>query len=138
MTEQLAMDWEPEPYLDHKRDRSVPADVPIHAHTGWDCHFCATRNGLGALEAVIKAVKANRDEYWWAVAERWRVLKHAGHRFTSDDLVDAVGKPTGSANQVGARIRTWAMKGLIHPVGIQAATRPESHGRMLRVWEVEA
>lgn len=110
----------------------TPADT--HAHTGEDCVFCATRTGTSAKIAATQAV--TRDHAWWADATRWLGQHTAGYRFTADDLIAAIGKPTGSTNQIGARLRSWAMTEMVNPVGFTEAERPESHGRVLRVWEV--
>ena len=114
----------------------IDIDARDHAHTGDSCVFCATRDGEDAKTAGTAAV--TRDLYWWKEAEAWLKGKHTGARFTADDLVAAIGKPWGSSNQIGARLRSWAMSGLIDPVDITSAGRAQSHGRLLRVWAVAA
>lgn len=107
---------------------------PIHAHTGYDCDFCATRTGPEAKQAATAAV--TRDLAWWTEASTWLGCQPIGSTFTADDLVSCIGKPQGSTNQIGARLRSWAMSDRITPVGVTEAGRPESHGRLLRVWRV--
>ena len=80
----------------------------------------------------------SRDLAWWGEANNWLNCQEPGSTFTADDLVSCIGKPTGSSNQIGARLRSWAMSDLITAVGISEAGRPESHGRILRVWQVTA
>lgn len=74
---------------------------------------------------------------WSDMAERWLLAR--SQSFTADDLVDAIGLPRGlpGANQnnaVGALIQAWSRRGAIHATGTRTAKRPESHGRLLRVW----
>jgi len=117
-------------------DIEAPVVVPTHAHTGYDCAFCATRTGPEAKQVATAAV--TRDLAWWGEANNWLNCQEPGSTFTADDLVSCIGKPTGSSNQIGARLRSWAMSDLITAVGIREAGRPESHGRILRVWQVTA
>lgn len=74
---------------------------------------------------------------WTEQAERWLLSRSSP--FTADDLVDTVGLPRGSAgpnqnNAVGALVKSWSRRGLIHPIGYKTARRVKSHGRTLRVW----
>lgn len=82
--------------------------------------------------------KPTRDPAWWNEAARWINEQPIGTRFTADDLIDAIGMPHGSANQVGAQIRTWGVQDRTEPVGYSEARRHSSHGRVLRVWQVIA
>lgn len=106
----------------------------VHAHTEPECVFCATRTGQDAKVHATQVV--TRDLHWWHETGQWLDRQLPGFVFTADDLVAAVGKPSGSANQIGARLRSWAMAHLINPIGITDAVRPESHGRLLRTWQV--
>lgn len=117
------------------RDYTPPGnEAPVHAHTGPGCVFCATRTGKQAADAAVKAI--TRDEAWWQAAQEWLAAQPAGARFTADTLVDSIGKPTGSPNQIGAALRKWAFTDRITAVDITTGTRRESHARVLRVWEV--
>ena len=127
--------FDPQPGRDYTPEGTRDGS-PTHAHTGDDCVFCATRTGEGAKIAATAAV--NRDLAWWGEANNWLNCQPAGSRFTADDLVSCIGKPVGSVNQIGARLRSWAMSGLIDPVAVTSAGRAQSHGRLLRVWEVTA
>ena len=78
----------------------------------------------------------HRDLPWWKEADLWLELQPIGTLFTADDLVDCIGKPYGSPNQIGARLRGWARQRAIAAHGYCEATRKESHGRIIRIWEV--
>jgi len=134
---QLELGWDPQPGRDYTpADGREGAKVPTHAHT-WDgCVFCDTRTGQEAKAAATKAV--TRDEAWWEQSTAWLHRQPIGSRFTADDLVAAIGKPTGSTNQIGARLRSWAFGELIAARDVTEAQRKTSHGRLLRVWEVVA
>lgn len=109
-------------------------EQPIHGCAGPSCQVCATRNGTAAKKHGTKIVK--RDEEWWQRANGWFHMLDPRTQFTADDLVEAVGLPVGSPNQVGACVRTWAARDLTKPVGVREARRKESHGRLVRIWEV--
>lgn len=113
---------------------ALEAERATHAHTGEGCIFC--RDFTGAVAKVNGTTAVTRDLEWWNRSWEWLDDKPAGFRFTADDLVADLGKPEGSVNQIGARLRTWAIAERIDPVGFDEATRPESHARVLRVWEV--
>lgn len=113
---------------------ALEAERATHAHTGEGCVFCQDYTGAIAKVNGTDAVK--RDAEWWDRAGAWLNQQPRGYRFTADDLVAALGKPEGSVNQIGARLRSWAVADRIDPVGYDEATRPESHARILRVWEV--
>lgn len=107
----------------------------LHACTGDACEYCNRgRTGVEAKAAGQSA--ARRDHLWWAEADAWVGTLPTGAQFTADDLTAVCGKPEGSANQIGARITTWRRFGIITAAGITQATRPQSHARLMRVWEV--
>lgn len=112
------------------------ADMAVHAHTGDDCDFCRMMHTGQAAKALATAT-VNRDPEWWERSEKWLAGQLWDTRFTADDLVAAIGKPCGSTNQIGARLRSWAMAEAIGPVGFTEANRKESHGRVLRIWAVK-
>lgn len=128
--------FDPTPGRDYTPDGTRDGS-PTHAHTGPDCRFCAMNaTGIGAKLDAIRAV--TRDEAWWHESDLWLELQPLGSVFTADDLIDCIGKPTGSVNQIGARLRSWASSGAIVGTGYTEATRKESHGRIVRVWQVTA
>ena len=118
-------------------------DLPEPCHTcgrpteSGACTWCA-----GALTGLIAAERAMRrvsvDPEWSQRAAKWITGRRASAVFTADDLIEAVGLPTGSPNQVGATIRAWAAAGIIRPDGYAKAARKASHGRVLRMWQVAA
>ena len=110
------------------------AVAQLHAHTEPSCRFCDNANGATAKAAATAAVK--RDLAWWDEAVTWLAQLPSGFEFTADDLVAGCGKPWGSPNQIGARLRSWSFSNEIHPVGVAEACRAESHGRLLRLWAV--
>lgn len=120
--------------FDAEFDRIAEKLTATHAHTGDGCVFCATRTGGEAKQAATTTV--TRDMAWWDATDRWLDDQPIGRRFTADDLVTACGKPTGSVNQIGARLRSWAHHDRIEAVAVTEAGRKESHARLLRVWEV--
>jgi hypothetical protein len=114
-----------------------PATPAPHACAGSVCQVCElTRTSEQAKR--VGTSKAKKDAAWWDQAARWIGQQPLGRRFTADDLIDAVGLPHGSPNQVGAQIRTWAVQDKTEPVGYAEAKRHSSHGRVLRVWQVIA
>lgn len=113
-------------------DTSTPP-APAHACAGDACRYCRpSTTGEAARDRALAATA--RDMAWWHAADTW--LASDASRFTADDLVAAIGLPAGSTNQVGARLRAWAVAGRIDPVGFTSATRKASHARVLRVWQV--
>lgn len=112
---------------------TIPVDAPLHACAGDACRYCATRDGTAAATAGIRAVK--RDQEWWYRADEWLVDHPRAFHFTADDLVDAIGKPVGPANQIGARFRAWSAARLVAKAGYSTAKRRSSHGRAVVVWE---
>lgn len=114
-----------------------PSATPLHACAGDVCQVCATsRNGNDARARGTAAVK--RDPEWANRAEEWLDIQTLGATFTADDVVHDLGKPCGSVNQIGAQLRAWSSRGHIAPIGFVEAGRKESHGRILRVWQVIA
>lgn len=113
-----------------------PSLHPVH-DAGDPCLWCdTTRTGTDAATQGTAAV--HRDLPWWQEADLWLELQPIGSLFTADDLVDCVGMPQGSSNQIGARIRGWARQRAIAPHGYTQATRKASHARVVRVWEVRS
>jgi len=114
-----------------------PASPAPHGCGGDACQVCElTRTSAQAKTAGTARVK--RDPVWRDQAARWINEQPIGRRFTADDLTDAIGLPHGSANQVGAQIRTWGVQDRTKPIGYAEAQRHSSHGRVLRIWQVIA
>lgn len=123
-------------------------DDTLFATTFTDCHdcgrplrnsictWCASRNGYGARAAATAAVI--KDAEWHQRANEYRHRLGIGRRITADDLRLNVGLPTGSSNQIGALIHSWASKGLIRASGFTTSSVKENHGRILREWEILA
>lgn len=112
-----------------------PASPAPHACAGHVCQVCElTRTSSAAKD--LGTSRPKRDHAWWTEAARWLDRQPIGLEFTADDLVESVGLPHGSPNQVGAIVRTWAVSDLIAPVGYTEAKRHTSHGRVLRIWRV--
>lgn len=75
---------------------------------------------------------------WRSVAEDvLDDLIESGHPFTTDDLRDRVGDPTGtgSARALGGMIAGRYRKGQIRAVGFSTSRQPQRHGGLLRVWQ---
>lgn len=116
-------------------DYGTTTKPPVHACAGTECGVCAS--STTARQAADRAtLTVSSDPEWANRADEWLELQALGTRFTADDLVADEGKPYGSANQIGATLRTWARRGHIKAVGFHEASRKESHGRVIRVWEV--
>ena len=76
---------------------------------------------------------------WSVDAEMWFIKLKRGTRFTSEDLIEAIGLPEentlNSNNAIGAKVREWSHDGEISQVGFQRATRLTSHARAIALWE---
>lgn len=77
-----------------------------------------------------------------AVHTTWRVaadgaiadLAAAGEPFTAEDVRARIGGPPGHTGAVGGAFRAASKQGLIVVCGYRPASRPDAHGRILRVW----
>lgn len=103
------------------------------------CPFCR-RMGLHLKEQGQAIALAALDEEWEERAlSRMRYLAHLEDPFTAEDLIESVGLPHESSpnrnNAVGALFTRLARKGIIKRVGYTSATRPESHGRVIALWQ---
>ena len=76
---------------------------------------------------------------WHERAVLWIESRRVGRQFTSEDLTDAIGLPrrvgTNRNNAVGSAMQTASRRRIIKRIGYTTATRKESHGRALAVWE---
>ena len=106
---------------------------PAHDCAGKTCTVCEiTRNGIEAKE--VGTAKVVRDPRWWHEANEFINTLAPGARFTADDLVELIGLPDGSPNQVGACVRTWAAQDRILANGYEVSRRKSNHGRVVRLW----
>lgn len=87
---------------------------------------------------AIDLVDEHADETWKTEANRLMFRFAAGARpFTADDLwaeLQRSGVTTHEPRALGAVFRRAARDGIITPIGYKASTRPECHGRPVRVW----
>ena len=106
---------------------------PAHDCDEKTCQVCdLTRNGY---EAKLNGTgKVKRDPRWWHEANEFLDTLAAGALFTADDLVELIGLPDGSSNQVGACVRTWAAQDRTLPNGYETSRRHSNHGRVVRIW----
>lgn len=78
---------------------------------------------------------------WPQRAEAYLEQLGPGSTFTADDLVEALGLPTGedgtpNNNGVGATLSALAKRRLIRRVGYTNSRRVSNHSRVLRLWAV--
>lgn len=100
------------------------------------CPWCT---GKPDGQTGIDAAARNSDPEWAERADEWLGHSNApGFVITADDLIEAIGLPTGSENQIGARFQTWRKAGRIRQAGVATSRRRSNHGRLLRAWEVIA
>lgn len=104
------------------------------------CPWCSGKTtGADAAREAIAASNRKRDLEWSERADAWLDdMTDAGMVITADDLIEAVGLPTGSENQIGARFQAWRKAGYIRQAGVETSRRKSNHGRLLRAWEVVA
>ena len=106
-----------------------------HKCRGPWCRYCETRTGIEAKKAAVKAVRDATDEEWDWRAQQWIIELGRGRMFTADDLVDAIGLPVGSSNQVGAFFHWLSKACIITFHGYTTSKRKSNHGRLIREWE---
>ena len=107
-----------------------------HKCPGPWCRYCEMRPGPEAKKAALKAVRdARTDEEWDRRAQQWVIDLGRGQMFTADDLVEAIGLPVGSSNQVGAFFNYLAKHWMIRLNGYTTSKRKSNHGRLIREWE---
>lgn len=92
-----------------------------------------------AQRGMAQALDAKQE---WALHAKTvlRQLCRTGRPFTSEDLTDVVGLPTGTTatnrnNAVGAIINAYAKTGMIMRVGDRPARNRSSHGHRIAVWQ---
>lgn len=98
--------------------------------------FAAIEDGKRRRDDGMRAVRHNTHTGWRLLVDRViSDLAAAGREFTAEDVRERSGHPLGSHdNALGAAMAAAARAGIIETVGYEQATRPEAHGRILRVW----
>lgn len=85
--------------------------------------------------------KSARDEWKSAATDTIRVLASSGEPFTSEDVTQRIGLPSGGKamnlnNQVGALMTAAAKRGDITKTDITVPSQnPTSHGAQIAVWQ---
>jgi hypothetical protein len=104
-------------------------DRPGHNCTGQLCTYCER------FDREDTQVLAEIDPAWRMQATIFRKSLAIGGLFSADVLIDAIGKPLGHPNQIGALFRSWNSQGLIQSEGnFVVSTRESNNGRVIRVW----
>ena len=107
----------------------VQLDRPGHNCTGQLCTYCER------FDREDVQVLAEIDPQWRMEATIFRKSLAIGGLFSADVLIDAIGKPLGHPNQIGALFRSWNSQGLIQSEGnFVVSTRESNNGRVIRVW----
>lgn len=86
----------------------------------------------------IDVAEQHADTQWLAQADAIVFRFAAGARpFTTDDVwaeLTRTGVTTHEPRALGAVLRRFSKVGTIVPIGYRPSTRPECHGRPVRVW----
>jgi hypothetical protein len=84
------------------------------------------------MDDVMAGLEGTR----WVADARYAVASFCsvGVPFTAEDVRRVAGNPP-SPNAIGALFNAIAEEGWIVFMGYEKATRPEAHGRMIRVWK---
>ena len=107
----------------------IQLDRPGHNCTGQLCTYCER------FDREDTQVLAEIDPQWRMQATIFRKSLAIGQLFSADVLIDAIGKPLGHPNQIGALFRSWNSQGLIESQGnFVVSTRQSNNGRVIRVW----
>jgi hypothetical protein len=107
----------------------IQLDRPGHNCTGQLCTYCER------FDREDTQVLAEIDPAWRMQATIFRKSLAIGGLFSADVLIDAIGKPLGHPNQIGALFRSWNSQGLIQSEGnFVVSTRESNNGRVIRVW----
>lgn len=88
---------------------------------------------MGKAEGITIAKEAQSNWHNEAVV-CIRQMARTGRPFTAEDVVAAIGAPTGSGKVIGAAFNTVARSNMIWRCGERPADRKTSHRRMLAVW----
>lgn len=99
-----------------------------------------TTEGLTAKdEGMALALTRDGIDVWKEEFVAWVAAQPWGTRLTSEDVIDAIGLPSGEVgtnanNAVGAMMNGCAKRGLIVKAGRVLARRTGSHGAELTLW----
>jgi hypothetical protein len=92
-------------------------------------------------EGIAKALSKASVSDWQDNVKLWAWRLNAGDLFTSEDVTEEFGLPTGEVktnknNAVGAIMNAIAKKGIIRNTGNYVkSSRPSSHSAVIAVWE---
>ena len=111
----------------------VDYQTPTHGCAGDVCQVCELAR-TPADAKTLGTARPKKDNRWWTEAGRFINQLGVGALFTADDLVELIGLPDGSPNQVGACVRAWAAADLIVHHDYEDSRRKSNHGRIVRVW----
>lgn len=100
------------------------------------CGWCSQNQEGTTLTRVIES--STKDMEWLERATQWRRSLNLHSRVTADDLVDAIGLPVGSPNQIGSLFHTWNKKGYLRFIRTVRASRKSRNSGAQREWEVLA
>lgn len=111
-------------------------DVPAPRHCATGCWYCNEPDpALAGQLAAMEAASA-----WYEQAQDWLKAQPPGRIITSEDVTDAVGKPNptkvNANNAVGAFMQAQKRLGRIVQHGYGTARNRESHGSILRMWQI--
>ena len=107
----------------------IDLDMPPHSCTGLLCTYCERFNREDADTLAMI------DPKWRMQATIYRKNIAIGGLMTADDLIEQIGLPAGSSNQVGALFRAWHQAGMIASQGNYVlSTRESNNSRSIRVW----
>ena len=107
----------------------IQLDRPGHNCTGQLCTYCER------FDREDVQVLAEIDPQWRMQATIFRKSLAIGGLFSADLLIEAIGKPLGHPNQIGALFRAWNSQGMIESQGnYVVSTRESNNGRSIRLW----
>jgi hypothetical protein len=105
----------------------------IGKHLGGPCIHCDS--GIIRKAQGQKQVLDNTHEAWQEACRRWVYSQPLGHEYVTDDMIDAVGRPPGHHNAIGAMMTSMAKAGLHVKTGRMAQGRnPRRNSGESHVW----
>jgi len=101
----------------------------------WYCKECCPPN---VEKEIAGSLSFAAD--WKVKADRWFDALPRGSRFTSEDVTDAVGLPSGDHglhrnNAVGAWVRFMVRDHRIARVDTTSSRNPASHSAVICIWQ---
>lgn len=114
-------------------DRWCDCDAYVHPRDRARDQAAGAQAGTDGADAALHGHALTHDPTEWRskADARMAYLIAQGGTFTAEDITDAVGVAP-SPNAIGGLFK--ANKARLEPAGFTTATRPEAHGRALRVW----